>query len=200
MGEMVINWLADNYIEFIAALLGIAYILFSIRLNIFTWPTSLATSVLYIVVFFHSKFYADMALQFYYVFMSVYGWYMWSKGNPDNKSESIPLSHVTKNFAVYALMASLLIFLVIWFILNNFTDSPLPVADAFTTALSIVATYMLARKIIEHWLIWIVADTVSSGLYIYKNLWPTALLFVIYTTMAVTGYIKWTEAFKNKRQ
>lgn len=200
MSETLLNWLAGNYIEVAGAALGIAYIFLSIKQNIFTWPVGLATSVLYIAVFFQSKFYADMGLQFYYVFVSIYGWYMWLKGNPDNKSESIPLSHVTPRFAVRATIASLIIWLILWFILNYLTDSPIPIMDSFTTALSIVATYMLARKIIEHWLIWIVVDTVSAGLYIYKDLWPTTLLFVVYTAMAVVGYMRWTKEFKTEPQ
>lgn len=200
MTETFFNWLVGNYVEVVGALLGIAYIFLSIKQNIFTWPIGLATSVLYIFVFFQSKFYADMGLQFYYVFVSIYGWYMWLKGNPANKSESIPLSHITPRFAVSATIASLFIWLILWFILNYLTDSPIPVMDSFTTALSIVATYMLARKIIEHWLIWIVVDMVSAGLYIYKDLWPTTLLFVVYTAMAVVGYVQWTKEFKTKPQ
>jgi nicotinamide mononucleotide transporter len=85
----------------------------------------------------------------------------------------------------------MLLFALLWFILKNFTDSPVPVADALATALSIVATWMLARKILEHWLVWIFVDAFSVGLFLYKDLLPTVILFVVYTVMAFAGYTEW---------
>jgi nicotinamide mononucleotide transporter len=88
-------------------------------------------------------------------------------------------------------LISVVIFAIYSYILIHFTDSPLPKADSFTTALSIVATWMLARKILENWLLWIVVDAASAGMYFYKELYPTAILFVVYTVMAVIGYWQW---------
>jgi len=92
---------------------------------------------------------------------------------------------------VILLFVFLALFGIIWFVLDNYTDSPAPLGDAFTTAISIVATWMLARKIIEHWILWIIADLVSMGLYIYKGLYPTVVLFAVYTAMAFIGYREW---------
>ena len=196
MSNILWEWLSANYIEVLGAILGIAYIIFSIRQSIFTWPAGLVTSLLYIIVFFQSKFYADMGLQFYYVFISIYGWYLWFRGNPDNKSQILPVKRITRNQGIYSSIVTLLIFVLILIILKNFTDSPVPIMDSATTALSIVATYMLARKILEHWIIWIVVDLVSVGLYIYKDLWPTVILFLIYTIMAFIGYREWKTSLK----
>ncbi len=91
------------------------------------------------------------------------------------------------------------LFVGIWYILTRFTDSTIPGWDAFTTALSITATWMLARKIIEHWYIWIIVNTVSIGLYIYKGLYPTVILFIVYALMAVVGYIEWRKEILWKR-
>jgi len=85
----------------------------------------------------------------------------------------------------------LILFFLIWFLLKNYTDSPVPMADALATALSIVATWMLARKILEHWLVWIFVDAFSVGLFWYKDLLPTVILFVVYTIMAYIGYREW---------
>jgi nicotinamide mononucleotide transporter len=93
-------------------------------------------------------------------------------------------------------VASAVLFGIIAFILINFTDSEIPYWDAFTTAGSFVATWMLARKIIEHWLIWIIVDSVSLGLYIYKGLYATVILFAVYTLLAVMGYIEWKKELK----
>lgn len=185
-----VEWLSVNYIEVLGAILGFLYIIFSIRQNILTWLTGLVTSALYIYVFFVSKFYADMGLQVYYVFVSIYGWYHWVKGSGGNK-KAVPVTNTKRSEWGWIVLASLVLFLIIYFILKKFTDSPVPVGDSITTSLSIVATWMLARKMLEHWLIWIFVDALSMGLYIYKSLWPTVILFFIYTVMAYIGYIKW---------
>ncbi len=194
--ESIIEWLSVNYIELLGAVLGFIYIFFSIRQSILTWPVGLLTSVLYVWVFFISKLYADMGLQLYYVFISIYGWYEWLSGKQQNKSAGLKISSVNLRLGLWLAMAGLAIFLVIWFILSRFTDSPVPMADALATALSIVATWMLARKILEHWLVWIFVDAFSVGLFLYKNLLPTVILFVVYTVMAVVGYIEWRKDYR----
>jgi len=189
--EQIIKWLSGNYIELLGAILGIAYIFFSIRQSIWTWPVGLLTSIIYVWVFLVSKLYADMGLQMYYVVISIYGWYEWLKGNQSNHSESIKISRLSVKLGLVLALISLVIFFLIWYILKNYTDSTVPVADSLATALSIVATWMLARKILEHWLVWIFVDAFSIGLFWYKDLLPTVLLFVVYTIMAVAGYLEW---------
>ena len=197
MPDLVFSWINNNIIEVLGTVLGILYILFSIKQNIFTWPSGLLSSLLYIIVFFQSGFYADMGLQFYFVFISIYGWYHWLKGetksNINEKSE-LPVKRLKYNLALHLIIAFTLIFITILFILLKNTDSTVPFMDTLTTALSIVATWMLAKKYIEHRLIWIFVDIMSAGLYIYKNLWPTVLLFTIYTIMAVAGYREWKKS------
>ena len=196
--ELIIKWLSGNYIELLGAILGIAYIFFSIKQSILTWPVGLLTSVLYVWVFFVSKLYADMGLQVYYVVISIYGWYEWLRGNQSNHSEPIQVSRLSMKLGFSLSIVSLFLFLLIWFILKNYTDSPVPMADAFATALSIVATWMLARKILEHWLVWIFVDAFSIGLFWYKDLLPTVILFVVYTVMAYVGYREWKREFNLK--
>jgi nicotinamide mononucleotide transporter len=86
-----------------------------------------------------------------------------------------------------------------WVVLKNYTDSPVPFADSLATSLSIVATWMLARKILEHWLVWIFVDAFSIGLFWYKGLFPTVVLFIVYTIMAVAGFIEWRKAYRAER-
>jgi nicotinamide mononucleotide transporter len=193
------NWIISNYIELLGALLGIAYIFFSIRQNILTWPTGLLTSALYVWVFFVSKLYADMGLQIYYVLISIYGWYEWIYGKSYDNKTTLQISRITQKSAYLLTLISIFLFVLMWFILKNYTDSPVPAADALATSLSIVATWMLARKILEHWLIWIFVDTFSIGLFWYKELYPTVFLFIVYTTMAVLGYFEWKKSFDKNR-
>lgn len=196
MIDQYTSWFSENYLELLGAVLGVLYIFFSIRQNILTWPTGLITSALYIFVFFQAKFYADMGLQGYYVAISIYGWYYWLKGGNENKTSDTPISGITKKTVFVLIPITIIIYGIILFILLNYTDSPVPYMDSMTTALSIVATWMLARKIIEHWLIWIFVDAFSAGLYVYKDLWPTTILFVIYTVMAIVGFYEWRKELK----
>ena len=200
MIEQAIEWISVNYIEVIGAILGVVYIFFSIRQNIFTWPTGLLTSALYVYVFFVSKFYADMGLQFYYVFVSIYGWYFWLKGGQKKGEKQVSVSRISMKLFWKLLIVTVFIYVNILFILLEFTDSPVPFLDSMTTALSIIATWMLARKIIEHWIIWIFVDAFSAGLYAYKDLWATCILFIIYTGMAVLGFIQWKKDLINAKQ
>jgi len=191
MLHLFFQWLGNNYIELLGSVLGFAYILLSIKQNIWCWPVGLATSALYIYVFFVSKFYADMGLQVYYVIASIYGWFHWMYGAKSHKSDDLKISKTRIKLAVLLFIINGILFWVIAYILINYTDSDIPYWDAFTTAASFVATWMLARKMIEHWIIWIIVDAVSLGLYVYKGLYPTVILFAIYTAMAVIGYIQW---------
>lgn len=196
MIEIIQEWLLSNKIELLGAILGILYIFFSIRQNILTWPTGLFTSVLYVIVFFQAKLYADMGLQIYYVFISIYGWYFWLRGKKPQEKQQVPVRLTSKQLRVKLIVASFVLYGLILIILLKFTDSDVPYLDTLTTALSIVATWMLAKKYIGHWIIWIFVDAVSAGLYVYKGLWPTVILFVIYTIMAALGYIEWKKDLK----
>jgi len=194
MTDIILEWLLSNKIEMLGAILGILYIYFSINQNILTWPTGLLTSILYIIVFFQSKLYADMSLQVYYVVISIYGWYFWLKGTNKKNNGSVPVRKTGKRLLLRLIVITGLIYISILYLLR-FTDSDIAHLDSMTTALSITATWMLAKKYIEHWLIWIFVDLFSSGMYVYKNLWPTVILFLIYTVMAYLGYIKWIKDF-----
>jgi nicotinamide mononucleotide transporter len=198
MLHSITEWLLSNKIELLGAILGILYVVLSIRQNIFTWPTGILTSVLYIVVFYKSALYAAMSLQVYYVLISIYGWYFWLRGKNSNNKLQARVQKINKQFLLRIGAVTLLIYGFILFILINFSDSDVPFMDSLTTSLSITATWMLARKYIEHWIIWIFVDIVSSGLYIYKNLWPTVVLFSVYTVMAFIGYVEWKKDLKSE--
>ncbi len=192
MIKCVCDWTASHWVEIAGALLGIAYVFFSVKQHIVTWLLGLLTSLFYIAVFFSSKFYADMALQFYYVYISIFGWILWVRGETGSTGKvPLPVKQTNKKQIIALGAISLILFLLIYLILEYLTDSPVPLGDAFTTALSIVATWMLAKKLIEHWLIWIVVDLVSMSLYLYKGLFPTSALFLIYSVAALWGYLEW---------
>jgi len=190
---VMINYLQAHWIEITGAILSLIYLYLSIRQKVSLWLFGIISSVFYIVVFFESKLYADMSLQFYYVVISIYGWINWKRGELKSGRE-LPATQTTKRLCVNLIIATLIIYFIYYFVLAKCTDSPIPKSDALVGALSVIGTWMLARKLIENWLVWILADALCIGLYIYKGLYPTALLFVIYTIMAGVGYWQWKKS------
>jgi len=190
--DTVLSWIAANYIEALGTLVSIVYLYFSIKQNILLWPLGLISSAIYVYIFFVAKIYADMGLQVYYVLISIFGWYNWAESNKEETGKSkIKNVHEERSLIWYLLFSSIILFVLLSQILIHFTDSTIPYLDALTTALSIVATWMLAKRYIEHWLIWIFVDALSSGIYVYKGLYFTVFLYVVYTAMAVVGYKEW---------
>jgi nicotinamide mononucleotide transporter len=187
---MIYSYLHTNWVEIIGVILSLIYIYLSIEQKVSLWVFGFLSSALYIVVFFQTKFYADMSLQFYYLVISVYGWFSWKKGSQDSGQE-LPATKTSNRLILQLGLSSVVIYFIYYLILAKFTDSTIPKADSLVGMLSVVGTWMLARKLIENWLVWIVADGIATGLFIYKGLYPTSILFFIYTVMAVVGYLQW---------
>lgn len=179
-----------NYLEIIGTAIGIVYLYLEYKASAWLWIASIAMPAVYLAVYYQAGLYADLGISVYYILASVYGLFCWLKGsNSNNKPLHIthtPMSLYASLFVVFAVL-----FASIGYILCRFTDSTVPWADAFTTALSIVAMWMLARKYLEQWLVWIAVDMASTMLYIYKDLWFTAALYLAYAVIAVFGYRKW---------
>jgi nicotinamide mononucleotide transporter len=194
---MILEYIKTNWIEIVGAILSLIYLYLSIKQKLSLWFFGIISSLFYIVIFFQTKFYADMSLQFYYVVISIYGWINWKHGD-DLSGKEMPAAQLTKPLFVNLCIATGLIYIIYYFILSKFTDSTIPKADSLVGALSIVGTWMLARKLIENWIVWIVADGLCVGLYFYKGLYPTAILFIIYTLMAAVGYWEWKKSPNQK--
>ena len=173
---------------------GVAFLLLYLWLELWQkplmWVVGFVGSLAYVFIFYRYKFYADMGMNVYYVVMSVYGFYAWRWGGKGERKE-LPVSRAKLWLVVVLTFVAAALFFAIFYVLKNHTDSPVPLGDALTTALSIVATWMLARKILEHWLLWIFINFASSALYLYKDMYPTAALFVVYGALSVYGYFRW---------
>lgn len=185
-----LNYIQINWIEIVGAILSLIYLYLSIRQKVSLWFFGIISSLFYIVVFLQTKLYADMSLQFYYVVISIYGWINWKEGNSGTGNE-LPATQISKRLILISIIATAVIYVIYYLVLAKFTDSTIAKSDALVGALSIIGTWMLARKFVENWLVWIAADTLCVGLYIYKGLIPTAILFVIYTVMSWVGYQQW---------
>ena len=188
---MIGNWFAENYIELLGVITSLIYLYFSIRQSFLLWPFGILSSALFIYIFYINLLYADMSLQGYYLLISIYGWYHWTKGTRKNNADKLPVTRIKSKTTISLFLIFILLWLSIAVILIYFTDSDVPWGDAFITAGSIIGTWMLARKILEHWIIWIMVDAVSVGLYLFKDMYPTILLYFIYTIIAVYGFFHW---------
>jgi nicotinamide mononucleotide transporter len=194
MLETIITWLFNHYIELIATITALIYLILSIKQNVWLWFFGLAASGIYVFVFYSSKLYADMAINMYYVIVSIYGWVHWVVRSEGSQKKTFTIASLSRNQWVYTVISIAVLTLAIAFILKEFTDSDVVYPDAFTTAGSVIATYYLARKVIDHWILWVVIDGASIALYMYKELYPTAILFIVYTIFAIVGYREWKKS------
>jgi nicotinamide mononucleotide transporter len=197
---VVINWISDNWIELTAALVSFTYVILTIKEIIWLWLFGILSSILYAWVYAHSGFYAGMALQGYYAIISIYGWIHWSARSKKAEVEpgtdlKLPVIRLKRRLFFILIIVWFILWQVTALILANFTDSTIPYWDAFTAAGGMVATWMIARKILEQWLFWIVIDCISVGLYIWQGLYVTTLLFLVYIVMATFGYRQWRKAW-----
>jgi nicotinamide mononucleotide transporter PnuC len=194
--QALVSYIQTNWIEIVGAILSLIYLFLSIKQKVSLWFFGIVSSLFYIVVFYQTKFYADMSLQFYYVFISIYGWINWEKAKEQTGME-LPVRNVSRRLWANLSIATLVIYYIYYLILSRYTDSTIPKADSLVGALSIIGTWLLARKYIENWLVWIIVDGFCVGLYVYKGLFPTAVLFVVYTVLSVDGYWQWRKTQNN---
>jgi nicotinamide mononucleotide transporter len=208
------SWLPNNYIEVFGAITGIIYVFLEIRQSTWLWPVGILTSAVYIWVFFTSKIYADMSLQGYYLIISILGWYWWTRGEKgrrgeweqrrsersnnhtivekgETQKEELEVTRLKLKTGLVLVIVFVILYVAMYLVLTRLTDSPVPVRDAFITSLSIVATWMLARKIYEHWYLWIVVNFVSAVLFFTRGLYPTVILYVVYGIMSFVGLVEW---------
>lgn len=187
----------EDVLEYLGVITGLLYLWLEIRQHKAMWIVGFVSSLAYVFVFFFSKFYAIMSLNAYYVVMSVYGFLLWSRRKDSGaavegeENEGIIYRHIKFPVVLGCALVAIGLFGLIYFVLNDFTDSPIAVGDGFVAALSIVATWILAQRIIEHWYCWIVANGVSVWLYYSQGLYPTMFLYFCYTVLSVVGFLNW---------
>jgi nicotinamide mononucleotide transporter len=196
------EWLADNFIELFGAVTGILYVILEVKQNRWLWFVGILTSAVYVWVFFKGKLYADMSLQGYYLVISFVGWYWWTWGDRERgrrgegEKKELEVTRIKRKTAIILATVFVVLYAAIYLILSKLTDSPVPLWDSFITSLSIVATWMLARKIYEHWYLWIIVNTVSAILFITRGLYPTVILYTVYCIMSFAGLIAWKKTIK----
>ena len=189
------EFLTSHWLDIVTTVLGLAYILLEYRASIWMWAVGFAMQTLGIVLYYQKGLYADCGMEFYYLTMTVYGYWKWKTHPQPLSVEGGGIKSLLPSLNRERLGVGLLIIATIWaaiyWLLVTFTNSNVPLADSFTTALSIVGIWALAHKYLEQWFIWIVVDVVTSVLYFYKDIPFKASLYALYVIIAIFGYIKW---------
>jgi len=197
LDQLVALTVANRW-EILAVIFGIISVYLSTREHIWSWPTALVNVALYFIVFLEAKLYADMGLQVIYFALSLYGWYEWLYGG-ENRTE-LHVSRVTRSLGLRLLLIGLASAALLGTILARFTDASLPYLDSATTSTSLVAQWMMTRKILENWAVWVVVDVVYVGMFIFKKLYLTAGLYAVFLVLAVMGFIQWKRSLAEREQ
>jgi nicotinamide mononucleotide transporter len=185
LGAVPFSWL-----ELIAFVLAIAMVVFNIRVNPLGWPLACVSSLLYFALFWNSRLYGDASLQIFFAVIALWGWWQWLRGTlPDGSALRVrTLGRRGHAWVVFALAMA-------WpatgLFLKHYTDTDVPWWDAFPTAASVIGQWLLGRKYLENWIAWIVVNVVSVGLFAYKGLWLTVILYAIFVAMSVVGWRAW---------
>jgi nicotinamide mononucleotide transporter len=187
-----------NWLEVFGFVTGAACVYLQTREVIWNWPLGIANNIVYFVVFWRSRLYADACLQVFFLCVSIYGWWKWKYGGKDHSE--LAVQRTTRNFGVVMGAVTIAAALIIYEVLRRFSNSDVPWGDATTTSVSLTAQYMLGRKLIENWLLWISVNVLYIGLYCYKHLYLTAFLYVIFIVMCVMGYRNWSRQLRPDAQ
>lgn len=176
-------------LEIIGVAVGLVYLYWEYKANALLWVAGIVMPAIYIFVYFEAGFYADMGINVYYLLAGIYGLLYWLRR--DRSEKPLIITHTPRHFWAPLAGVTAVLWVGIWWVLVTFTDSSVALGDSFTTALSVVGLWLLARKYVEQWLVWIVVDAVCAWLYVSKGLAPTGILYALYTIIAIFGYLKW---------
>lgn len=182
--------------EIIGTIIGILYLYYEYKANYMVWIMSAIMPLLSLYVYYESGLYADFGINIYYFLASISGYIAW-KCHRNKEQSELPITHMPPSSYIPVIISTIIVFLLIYFVLTTYTDSSVALLDALTTALSIIAMWQLSRKYIEQWIVWLIVDIISVGLYIYKGIYFYASLYFVYSIVAIIGYIHWKKLMNN---
>ncbi len=183
-------------LQVVGVVLGLLYLWLEYRADIRLWIVGLIMPIVHGVLYYRAGLYADCSMQVYYILAGLYGWLVWRNAPRAKKNIALRISHISWRTLPALVAAYGVIHIAIYFVLTRFTDSSVPFWDSLTTALCIVAYWMLSRKYVEQWLVWLVVDVVTVGLYLYKDIPLTAGLYALYSLLAILGYLRWNRQIR----
>jgi nicotinamide mononucleotide transporter len=186
-----------SLIDLVASVFGVLSVWYSIRRSIWAWPTGLVQVVLLIFTFHQSRLYSDMMLQIIYVPLQLYGWWHWLYG--DKTRPELPITRLSAAAAVGWVVAAIAMTAIDGYVMKRYFNADFPYLDGAIAVFSLVATYLLARKVLDNWPIWIGVDILALYVYPMKGLYVVAGLYALFLVMAIGGFYEWTRAYKSQR-
>jgi len=194
----VANYFISSPWELIGAASGLLCVWLIIRENIWNWPVGLAYALVSLLVFYKARLYSDLVLHVFYVFMNGYGWYYWLRGAGARSSGGrLVVARLSKRSASLLGVATVIGIVAMGWLFDYYTDADLAYWDSTTTVMSFAAMWMAAHKYIENWIVWLVIDVLATGIYIFKGIWPYAVLYGLYIPMAVWGWMAWLRSMSS---
>ena len=186
-----VRWGAPtSWLELAAALLALVMVGCNMREIHWGWPLAIASSLLYFFVFFEARIYGDASLQIFFAIVALWGWFQWRRGH---RADGAPLriARLSPRGLAVTLLACAVAWPAVARFLQRFTDTDVPWGDGFATGQSLVGQFLLARKFIENWWVWLAVNIVSIGLFIHKGLWLTVALYAVFAVLSAAGYLAW---------
>jgi len=177
------------FLEIFAVCSAILYLILAANEDVRCWYAALFSSILYMYIMYTAGLMMESFLQIFYICMAIYGWYIWS--SKINVEQELKIRSWKMQYHLYTITTVTLLAIITGFFLEKYTQAALPFLDAFTTWGAIITTYMVAKKIIENWIYWFVIDSISIYLFLSRDLYLTALLFLIYLIIIIFGYRSW---------
>ena len=197
---MICSWLdaqGSSCLELIGFIFGVVNVWLATRENVWSWPTGIVNATMYTLVFAREGLYSDTGLQVVYLLLSVYGWYAWLRGGPSRTP--LRVTQASRSVAIAVATAGTVIWLLLWMITSRIPGASLAPFDAALVAASLSAQFMMTRKYRECWMVWIVTDIAYVAMFAWKGLALTAVLYAIFTVLAIKGHRDWTRSFRSAR-
>ena len=189
----------DLGLELFASVLGVISVWFAKNNKILLYPTGIISTLIYVWILFKNQLLGDLIINTYFFLMSIYGWFFWSRKSEGNFQNNI--SRLNLNESIFGIIIFIFSFISVKFIYNisNWQESYVSSIDTLTTAIFCSAMWFMARRKIEHWILWIIGDIVSVPLYIYKGLYFTSIQYLIFTIIALLGFFTWLKELNKKK-
>jgi len=198
--QFLTGFFGASVVEIVASVSGFLCVLLIIKRSIWCWFFGLIQVSLYAWFFFSVKLYSDSGLHVIYIFLQFYGWWNWrNNSNSGQASNSLSIKFTSLKDVLFWLSVALVSASILGFIMNNYTDASFAYPDAFTTATSLVAQWLLSRRHLFNWLFWIVVDIVAIFIYFQKGLYPTSLLYFTFLIMCIVGQYSWWQEYKRQQ-
>ncbi len=186
----------NSLLELVAVVFAIAYLVLAVKENILCWLAAGISTSIFLIIFWDVKLYMESGLQIYYLVMAGYGWHQWRRASENSAGLQVSMWSVQQH--LFALLVIALLTFFSGYLLRTETDAQLPFLDSFTTWASVVTTFMVARKVLENWIYWLVIDSVSIFLYIDRELYFTAILFALYIVIIFFGWYSWFKSYQQQ--